>query len=328
MNVFGVYADVRRLAAAGLALLVCTEVAWAVTPSDALLEKLQPQGAISDFAGLLTPPDRAGIENRLAELRKKTAAQFALVTLKSLEGGQIDDFANKLFKKWGVGEKGKNNGVMLLVAVEDRKARIEVGYGLEPILPDALAGRVLDEQLFPAFKQRQYSKGLRLAVDRIAEIIERGEPAPAWARQGKAPADDQANAVGATLFFLLFVAIGFGVLGAGIVGRQVFFVIWGLGFGCIPMVLAWVLTGWGFYLLLVVALLMFVVGWHAAQRIGVRGHGASPRPSSWTWGGSGWSSGGFFGGGGGGFGGGSGFGGGGGGFGGGCSGGGGASGGW
>jgi uncharacterized protein len=85
------------------------------------------------------------------ELRRKTGAQFAVVTLKSLEGGQIDDFANKLFKKWGVGEKGKNNGIMLLVAMQDRKARIEVGYGLEPILPDALAGRVLDEQLFPAF---------------------------------------------------------------------------------------------------------------------------------------------------------------------------------
>jgi uncharacterized protein len=315
------------LAAAAFALLVCTEVAWTATPSDALLEKLRPQGAISDFAGLLAPADRAVIENRLAELRKKTSAQFALVTLKSLEGGQIDDFANKLFKKWGVGEKGKDNGVMLIVAVADRKARIEVGYGLEPILPDALAGRVLDEQLFPAFKQRQYSQGLRLAVDRIAEIIERGEPAPAWARQGKAPPNGQGNTAGAILFFSLFVAIGFGVLGAGIVGRQGFLVIWGLGFGGLPLVLAWAMTGWGFYLLLVVALLMFVVGWHTAQRIGVRGRGASRRPSSWTWGGSGWSSGGFFGGGGGGFGGGFSSGGGGG-FGGGCSGGGGASGGW
>ena len=109
---------------------------------------------------------------------ERTGAQFALVTLQSLEGGQIDDFTNKLFAKWGVGEKGKNNGVMLLVAIKDRKARVEVGYGLEPILPDALAGRVLDEQLFPAFKQQRYVRGLSQAVNRIAEIIERGEPAP------------------------------------------------------------------------------------------------------------------------------------------------------
>ena len=161
--------------------------AWAIIPSDALLQRLQPQGLVSDFAGLLTPADRAVIEKRLSELRRKTGVQFALVTLKSMEGGQIDDFAVKLFKKWGVGEKGKNNGVMLLVAIEDRKARVEVGYGLEPILPDALAGRVLDEQLFPAFKQQHYGQGLTQAVNRIAEIIERGEPARQRHRSRQGP---------------------------------------------------------------------------------------------------------------------------------------------
>ena len=172
------YAIRLLLQAAVITVGLNGSVAWAVIPSDALLQRLQPQGAVSDFAGLLTPADRAAIDNRLSELRQRTGAQFALVTLDSLEGGQIDDFANKLFAKWGVGEKGKNNGVMLLVAIKDRKARIEVGYGLEPILPDALAGRVLDEQLFPSFKQQHYAQGLSLAVNRIAEIIERGEPAP------------------------------------------------------------------------------------------------------------------------------------------------------
>jgi uncharacterized protein len=172
---------------------------WAAIPADALLQRLQPRGDISDFAGLLTPADRAAIDGRLRALRQNCGAQFALVTLPSLEGGQIDDFANKLFKKWGVGEKGKNNGVMLLVAVNDRKARVEVGYELEPILPDALAGRVLDEQLFPAFRQQHYSQGLTLAVNRLAGIIERGEPArlPAPARNASAAA------TGAMLAFLI-----------------------------------------------------------------------------------------------------------------------------
>src|SRR5207247_10289359 len=101
----------------------------------------------------------------------------------SLEGGQIDDFAVKLFARWGIGEKDKKTGVLRLVGMQDRKARIEVGYGLEPILPDALAGRILDEQLFPAFKQQRYADGLTAAVNRIVEIAERNEPAPADVRQ-------------------------------------------------------------------------------------------------------------------------------------------------
>ena len=108
-----------------------------------------------------------------------------MVTLKSLEGGQIDDFAVKLYKRWGIGQKGKDNGVLLVVAIDDRKARIEVGYGLEPILPDALAGRVLNEQLFPAFRQKRYAEGLTAAVNRVAEIIERTSRAGGDARAGQ-----------------------------------------------------------------------------------------------------------------------------------------------
>ena len=91
---------------------------------------------------------------------------------------------------------------MLLVAVDDRKARIEVGYGLEPILPDALAGRVLDEKLFPSFKKHRYAEGLNLAVNRIAEIIERGEPAKAVA-----PAANQAPDNSYFIPILLFLII-------------------------------------------------------------------------------------------------------------------------
>src|SRR6185437_11437725 len=83
------------------------------------------------------------------------------------------------FKQWGIGQKDQKNGILLLVAIQDRKARIEVGYGLEPILPDALAGRILNGQLFPAFKQQRYADGLTAAVNRIIEIMEKNEPAPA-----------------------------------------------------------------------------------------------------------------------------------------------------
>jgi uncharacterized protein len=184
--------------------------AWAAIPSDELLLKLQSQGAISDFAGLLTPAERAAIENRLGQLRQKTGLQFALVTLPSLEGGQIDDFANKLFAKWGVGQKGKNNGVMLLVAVKDRKARVEVGYGLEPILPDALGGRVLDEQLFPSFKQQHYAQGLAQAVNRIAEIIERGEPASPEEKTNRSPSFHYSSLIPVVMVLIFLILMGWG----------------------------------------------------------------------------------------------------------------------
>ena len=245
---------------------------------------------------------------------------MAVVILPSLEGGQIDDFTNKLFAKWGVGQKGKNNGVMLLVAIGDRKARIEVGYGLEPILPDALAGRVLAEQLYPAFKQQRYAQGLTQAVSRIAAIVERGEPAPPEARQGEAP---HGAWVMLALVLIVFAAFGFGVIGAGLRSRRVLPVVWGAIFGGVAMFLAFFTSGLAFSLLAVFAVVMLVVGWKTAHLAKPGTLARKNWASGWNWGDFGYG-GGF---GGGGFGGG-GFSGGGGGFGGGCSGGGGASGGW
>jgi uncharacterized protein len=300
-------------------------------PSDALLKKLQPEGLVSDFAGVLKPSERAALESRLTGLQRKAKSQFAVVTLQSLEGGQIDDFANKLFAKWGIGEKKKDNGILLLVAMQDRKARVEVGYGLEPILPDALAGRVLDEQLFPAFKQQRYAEGLMQAVERIVQIVERGEPAPPEARQGAKAGGATDGQAFALLFLSLFIVIGALALGAGIRGHACFFVLWGLMFGGIPTCIAWGISaaaGWSLWVPWAVTLFgvaMVVVGWYIPwKRPDWRRWGGTTSSTGgwWTWdGGSSGSSGGSWGGGfdsGGSFGG----------FGGGSSGGGGASGSW
>src|SRR5438874_4105583 len=180
-------------------------------PTDRLLRTLHPTADVNDFAGVLNPAQRQSLEERCRKLREKTGAQLAVVTLKSLEGGQIDDFAVKLFKQWGIGEKDQKNGILLLVAIQDHRARIEVGYGLEPILPDALAGRILDEQLFPAFKQQRYAEGLNAAVDRIAQIVEKNEPVPAHLRRRKGLDDTAVN----VLMLSLFVAAGSFALGTG-----------------------------------------------------------------------------------------------------------------
>ena len=295
-------------------------------PTDRLLNSLEATADVNDFAGILSPAELQSLEARCRDLREKTGAQLAVVTLKSLEGGQIDDFAVRLFKRWGIGRKSERDGVLLLVAIDDRKARIEVGYGLEPILPDALAGRILSEQLFPAFKQRQYGQGLQAAVERIAAIVEKNEPAP-QALQG--PAGDAGPWF--IVFVLgLFVAIGSFLLGANIARKEFQQLPFAAAFILFPILIGLCLA---FPLAPLIHLpLSLLLTWFGYQSIqnhhrGPRGKSrgwdwGTPGTSSWDWGpsvgSSGWSGGGFSGGGGGSWGG----------FGGGSSGGGGASGGW
>jgi uncharacterized protein len=146
------------------------------SPSDRLLNQLKPQGLVNDYAGLLSDNARADLEIKLRAVEAKTTSQISVVTIKSLEGEEIDDFASRLFERWGIGGKGVDNGVLILVALNDRKARIEVGDGLEAIMPDALAGRILRERLFPAFRRGAFSEGLVAGALQVAEVVEKHEP--------------------------------------------------------------------------------------------------------------------------------------------------------
>jgi uncharacterized protein len=306
--------------------------AWAAIPADALLERLKPDGFVNDFAGILSPAQRQAMEQSVRDLQQKTGVQVAVVTLQSLEGGQIDDFAAKLFRRWGVGQKDKSNGVLVLVALKDRKARIEVGYGLEPILPDALAGRVLDEELFPAFRQGRHAEGLERSVRRVAEIITHNEPAPKTPPSTASDtASDWLGTILITLFLSPFVVIGFFFGGAGLGSKQLFMIVWGAFFGAffggIPFLIGAGFAAGGTIVPLVVLGCVACVAGVAGVWTGLRkpksfrSGGKRGSTSGWTWGasgGGGSSSGGGFSSGDGG----------GGGFGGGSSGGGGASGSW
>lgn len=136
----------------------------------------EPMGYVNDFAGMLSSSFRERLEIDLQNFEKETTAEIAVVTIDSLEGGSIDEYAVRLFEQWGIGKKEKDNGLLILIAKEDRQMRIEVGYGLEPIITDGRAGKIIREEMRPAFREENYDQGVKLAVDQIKGYILSGEP--------------------------------------------------------------------------------------------------------------------------------------------------------
>jgi uncharacterized protein len=144
-------------------------------PSFALdLKSLKPQGYVSDFAHVLDPQSRARLEAYCGRVEQVTGAQMALVTIPSLDGQPIEDVTNALYRQWGVGKKGKDEGIMFLVAIQDHRDRIEVGYGLEPILPDGLDGSVA-RSIQPLLRQGAYGPAMIAAAQRIGSEIARAK---------------------------------------------------------------------------------------------------------------------------------------------------------
>ncbi|OGO23892.1 MAG: hypothetical protein A2Z28_05140 [Chloroflexi bacterium RBG_16_51_9] len=137
----------------------------------------QPTGnLVNDFAGLLSPAGKAQLESRLLQLEKDTTDEVAVVTIASLEGDSVEDYASRLFEKWGIGKKGKDNGVLFLVAPTERQMWIEVGYGLEPVLTDGRAGRILDNEVLPSFRDGDYEAGITKGVIAIEGYLRKGTP--------------------------------------------------------------------------------------------------------------------------------------------------------
>lgn len=141
--------------------------------SDRLLNSLQPRGYVNDFANVIAPAEEQQIEAIIVELKQQTGAEIAVVTIPSLEGGEIDDFTNRLFEKWGIGQRGKDNGLMFLAAMQDRLMRIEVGYGLEGAIPDATAGRIRRDVITPYFKAGRPGQGILAGVAALSLEVAR-----------------------------------------------------------------------------------------------------------------------------------------------------------
>lgn len=145
-----------------------------VLPSCALNLPAAPSTYVNDYAGILSETDRQTLENRLAEFERTTSNQVVVAIFESLEGESLEDFTVRLATAWKVGQKNNDNGVVLAVFLKDRRSRIEVGYGLEGALPDAVCAQILREELGPAFKRGDYAGGIAAAVGAI-ESATRGE---------------------------------------------------------------------------------------------------------------------------------------------------------
>jgi uncharacterized protein len=136
----------------------------------------RPIGFVSDFAGIIDPAARADLESRLKKLSQDTGAEIAVVTIVSLNNDSIEDYAVKLFQNWGIGQKDADNGVLFITSLQDRKVRIEVGYGLEPIITDGRAGRILDNEVLPSFRNGDYSDGIIAGAAAIEDLVRSGSP--------------------------------------------------------------------------------------------------------------------------------------------------------
>ena len=134
------------------------------------VSELQPTGYVNDFAHVLNPTTRAQIEDLCTQVDQKAHAQIALVTVNTLDGSDVETFAVDLLKKWGIGQKSTDRGVLILYAIQDHRARIEVGYGLEPILPDGKVGGFQREAI-PLMRSSNYSDAMLLVTSRVADVI-------------------------------------------------------------------------------------------------------------------------------------------------------------
>ena len=155
------------LACAYLAFLLVT---LSVCVSAEKINDIRPQGYVTDLAGVIDPGTRQKIELLATEVEQKTGAQIAVVTVNSLEGQTRDDYAVDLYKHLGIGAKGKDNGVLILIAPKERQYKIEVGYGLEPVINDARAGDI-GRDMVPDLRKGDYSAAALTAATGAAQYI-------------------------------------------------------------------------------------------------------------------------------------------------------------
>jgi uncharacterized protein len=260
-----------------------------------LAEFPRPDGYVNDYAAVLTEDDEEYLEDFLKTLEAETSAEIAVVTVRSLEGMTIEEYANRLFAQWGIGKKQEDNGVLLLVAPEDKAVRIEVGYGVEPILPDGLAGEIIRAEMLPEFRAGNLRKGIGRGINRISQIVRRDPTALSLRTSSPEPQRDHLPAVLVVPFFGLFITLGGFFAGLAVTTRTFGPLLWGGLFAGIPLVIAteFVSAFW-LVVLLCIGLCAMLMGqrsgrspyWKSMLRTGVPGPVVDDEPLAWVMGGT------------------------------------------
>ena len=164
-------------------------------------------GRVVDQAGMMDAATRVLIEQKLADFERQGSDQIVVATVESLDGEAIEPYANRLFRAWGLGQAGENNGILLLISRDDRKMRIEVGYGLEGTLTDLHSKLIIENDLVPAFRAGDFSGGIEKAVDDIIMVLQ-GNPEELEARgarnQRSSDIEDWIPVIFITIWAILF----------------------------------------------------------------------------------------------------------------------------
>jgi uncharacterized protein len=199
-------------------------------------------GRVNDDARLLDAASSKNLDAKLKDYEAKTGRQLVVLTVPSLEGEALEDFSIKVARTWKLGRKGQDDGILILVARDDHKARIEVGYGLEGTLPDALAGRIIRDEMVPRFRGGDYAGGLTTGADAIVAVLA-GTYSPPPDALPSGDGDISAMGVADKVMVSFFV---FGILGLfEFVGLLAPGVGWFLYFFLIPFWAAFPMAIWG-----------------------------------------------------------------------------------
>lgn len=189
------------------AVLVAFAIALSAIAAQALTFP-QLTGRVVDEAGIIDATTRQSISDKLAAVEAKSGDQIVVVTLKSLQNTSIEDYGYQLGRQWGIGQKGKNNGALLIVAPNERKVRIEVGYGLEGALTDAVTRLIIQNAIFPRFRTGDFQGGITRGVDDIIQVVS-GDAEEFKRRAAQRPDAVPQGIDAATVIMVIFILVVF-----------------------------------------------------------------------------------------------------------------------